>query len=630
VVGAARRLGVTVEALAPAEQAGVATVRGGALRFRHPLVRSAVYQGATSTERRAAHLALADALKDEGDSDRHAWQRAAGAVGPDAEAVAALVQAAHRARDRGAFAAAAAAFQRAAELAIETEQRGRLLAEAAFLAWSGGGASAARDPVEAARPLVADPMLQADVDRLRGAVELVSGAAPRAYRMLRDAALSIGPHDPVRGLRMLALAGEAASLAFDPDAVQEAGRLAGQFAGDEDREAGFLRDLVVGFGHVFAGRPGRAVAPLDRAVGRVAGFDDTELLLLGWRAALYLGDDAAAQRLAATAAAHARDVGNVGLIAVAAGERLALTDVLAGRWDAAVATTAEACELASATGQDELVPLVSVWAALVPALRGEQEECRARGGRLLADAARRRMALVDDAARWVLALLELAVGTAGSAVERLSAVRHPLVATLAGLDRVEAAVQAGRADLASAWLGQLRRHAEHTGRPSALARAAHGRALLADGAEAEHAFAEALDHHERANRPFERARTELAFGVALRRDRRRAAARPHLRAAFDRFEQLGADPWAQRAQDELRACGQTVRRREVGSAARLTPQELQVARFVADGLSNADVAARLFLSRRTVDFHLRNVFTKLGISSRTELVRFVVDGSAVA
>jgi DNA-binding CsgD family transcriptional regulator len=236
------------------------------------------------------------------------------------------------------------------------------------------------------------------------------------------------------------------------------------------------------------------------------------------------------------------------------------------------------------------------------------------------------MGLIQDSALLALGVLALGLGDPAAALAHLRPITHPVVVGFASLERVEAAYLAGDRAAAQEWLAGLERAAHATRQPWALARAAHGRALLADGVPAsmERAFVEALDQHGRATRPFERARTELAYGVALRRARRRADARAHLRAAFDAFADLGASPWAERARAELRACGQTVRG-QVDGAVRLTPQEVQVARFVAEGLSNADVAARLCLSRRTVDFHLRNVFAKLGISSRTELVRHVLD-----
>jgi DNA-binding CsgD family transcriptional regulator len=266
-----------------------------------------------------------------------------------------------------------------------------------------------------------------------------------------------------------------------------------------------------------------------------------------------------------------------------------------------------------------LTPQPLAWLALHAALRGAADECRRYAEQALAVAARRPMAIIDDSIRWVLGLLDLVRGEPAAAFGRLSQVRHPVVLVFASLDRIEAAQQAGESDTARGWLSELNDHAEKSTQPWALARAAHAHAVLAGGADAERWFTEALAHHERANRPFERARSELAFGAALRRARRRTVARDHLRAAFELFDALGATLWAERAQVELRACGQTVRRRTDTAVDRLTPQELQVAGFVAQGLSNADVAAQLFLSRRTIDFHLRNVFTKLGIASRTEL-----------
>jgi DNA-binding CsgD family transcriptional regulator len=207
--------------------------------------------------------------------------------------------------------------------------------------------------------------------------------------------------------------------------------------------------------------------------------------------------------------------------------------------------------------------------------------------------------------------------------ERMS---HPTVAgSAAGLDRIEAAVNADRRPTALQWLRPLERFADYATVPWAKARVAHCWALLADDGSAEQHFQEALAHHRLAARPFERARTELAYGVFLRRARRRVDARTHLQAALDVFEELRAVPWSERARLELRASGQTARRRDPSTTLQLTPQELQVARFVAQGLPTREVAAQLFLSPRTIDFHLRNVFAKLGIASRTELARFPLD-----
>jgi DNA-binding CsgD family transcriptional regulator len=233
---------------------------------------------------------------------------------------------------------------------------------------------------------------------------------------------------------------------------------------------------------------------------------------------------------------------------------------------------------------------------------------------------------VADLGRWALAMLDLAVGSAEEALAHLREMSAPLAVLWAALDRIEAAVRAGEPDTARSWLDRFERWATSTGAPWALGVASHGRALVADDAEeAERLFEAALRAHRRAARPLERARAELAFGEFLRRGRRRVEARDHLRAALDGFETLGATPWAERARVELRASGQTARRRDPSTTGRLTAQELQIARFVGQGLTNRDVAAQLFLSRRTIDFHLRNVFRKLGIATRTELARLDLD-----
>ncbi len=624
VLAAAARLGVPAGDLAPAERAGVVAVEGDALRFRHPLVRSAVVQGATSIERQAVHRALAAVLDAEADADRRAWHRAAGAFGPDAEVAADLDRAAERARDRGAFAAAAAAFERAADFVEGPEPRARRFAEAARQAWRAGHVDRVPLLLDRARSLTADRALRADVDELRGMVEFGVGVSLTAYRLLRRAAEEVAPHDPVRALEILTVAGEAASMASDADAEVELGALAASLpVGDSTRER-FLVDLLVGLGHHFAGDPVAAAGPLARALALVDALTEPVDLLAAGRAAMYLGDDAAALRCSAAVVERARATGEVGAVPIA-GHRLALSELFAGRWAAGKATATEALRLAQATGQVELAPLAHVWLALHAALRGEVDACPAHVARAQAVSAERPMGLIDDSARWALGLLDLGRGEATSALARVRGIRHPVVLVFSSLERVEAAWQAGDRESARAWVAELEQVARATRQPWALARAAHGRALLADGAAAERAFTEALRHHDAADRPFERARTRLALGKALRRARRRTDARTHLRAALDTFDQLGATPWTEHARTELRACGQTVRRRDDPRTDRLTPQEMQVARFVADGLSNADVAARLFLSRRTVDFHLRNVFAKLGISSRTELVRFVLD-----
>ncbi len=626
VLGAAARLGADPSALAAAEQATIVRVGATTVEFRHPLVRSAVYQGATFTERRAAHQALADALDGTADVDRRAWHRAAAAVEPDPLVVVQLDEAAERARARGALTASAAAYGRAAELTADRGGRARRLTAAATDLWRVGQVEQAGPLLGRARALADDDAMRGTIEQLRGLMAFSLGDIRSAYVILRTAAEQIGPNDPARALELLNLAGEAASLALDTEGVVALGSIAVRLpVGDGPRER-FLVDLLVGLSHAFAGDPRRAVERLTAAIRTASALDDPLLLLAGTRAAHHLGDDAAALRFSATAAARGRTAGEIAYLPLA-GPRLALSEIFAGRLAAAVATATEVVELSHATHLSEKTSHVAavLWLGLVAALRGEERRCRELVAEALRMAGPHSMGVTSEAAGWTLGVLEMGLGNADAALAHLRHLRHPMIVGFASLDRIEAAHQAGDDAAARAWLADLEVTATCTGKPWALARAAHACGLL-EPAEVDRHFSQALAHHGRSGRPFEWGRTELAYGGVLRRARRRTDARRHLRAAFDRFEAIGARPWADRAQAELRACGQTVRRRVAGGPIeQLTPQEVQVARFVSRGLTNAEVAAQLFLSRRTVDFHLRNAFAKLGITSRTELVRLVLD-----
>lgn len=276
----------------------------------------------------------------------------------------------------------------------------------------------------------------------------------------------------------------------------------------------------------------------------------------------------------------------------------------------------------------ELAAHAVVWQALVAAWRGEQDECLRLTERARAITLRHPMVFVEDAIRWVDGVLELGFGQAPKASTHLRAIVHPVIMNAASLDGVEAAIFAGDLDEAERWMRWLTEAATLSDTGWARARLAHGQALLAaDHVEAEGLFATALYEHSQGNRRFERARTELAYGSFLRRQRRRVDARSHLWSALTTFDELGAVPWADRTQAELRASGETARRREANTTFDLTPQEVQVASFVTDGMTNREVAAQMFLGPRTIDYHLRSVFTKLGIKSRTELANRLAEAS---
>jgi DNA-binding CsgD family transcriptional regulator len=293
--------------------------------------------------------------------------------------------------------------------------------------------------------------------------------------------------------------------------------------------------------------------------------------------------------------------------------------IATGAWTRAANAATEAATLAASTGHPGLTALPAAELAIVAALRGEDD-----ADRLLAEAtailerhpAGITESIVVDLLHWARGLQE---AQPTSALHHLEQIESPWIRRMAAIDRLETAARAERLDLAGTWLAELEEFAAATGAPAATATVEHGRALLASGDESERHFELAVAAHAQSLRLADRARTELAFGEHLRRARRRVDARAHLRIALGLFEDLGAVPWAERASQELRASGETARRRDVSTANELTAQERNVTTLVRQGLSTKDVAAQLFVSPRTVDFHLRNVFAKLGVTSRGEL-----------
>ena len=627
VLLAASELGVPAAALDPAERADLIAIQSGQLAFRHPLVRSSIYQSASDAERRGAHRALSEVFIEEADVDRRAWHLALATVRPDESVAQLLEQTAVRARRRGGFEAACMALERAAELTAEPEARAGRLAAAGQSAWQAGQLVRAAGLLEDARLLTADPIVSADVDQLRAWIELSIGSGMMARRLLIDAAKEIADIDPDRALEMLAAAAEAAWIAGDTQAAAELGQVAARLPPADTPRARFLTHLVNAFVGLLNGGVARPVRALRDAMD-LAGEPDPDLVLRAGHVAFYLGDDDAAYRLNAQTVAAARATGAIGELLFAL-PRLALAEMLTGRWAAAVVSADEAERLARETSQPGLRAVSLAWLAVLAVLTGDEDRFQSLLTKTEQLAGAHALGVFDaqvrDALHWARGLRELTAGQPESAVTWFSAMTHPAVAGIAALDRIEAAIHSGHRDEALEWLDRLDAFATHTGVRSEQARVAHCRALLAEGETARSLFEEALTLHAQSRRPFERARTELAYGELLRRGRRRVEARAHLQAALDRFEQLNARPWAERARLELRAAGRTARKRDPSTLLQLTPQEVQVARFVARGLHTREVAAQLFLSTRTVDFHLRNVFTKLGISSRTELARLPWD-----
>jgi DNA-binding CsgD family transcriptional regulator len=627
VLAAAERLGVELSALDEAERAGLVHVRGPQLAFRHPLIRSAVYQAAPLSRRLAVHEALASVLVADGDLDRRAWHRAIACVEPDRSVARELEEAAQRARKRSGFAAASLAFERAATLTPGERDRLRLLTGAVEGAWFSGRLGRALALLERARPLADDAAARAEIDSWRGLIELNVGVPADAGELLLAAAAELTATNARRALYLLGLACIAAGYSGKGPTVTWIADRASDLDAD-DCVGRFLARFVRGMGAYFGGDFSAGAADLQNALELADEADAAGsaayrgILLLAGGAGLFLGDDDAADRLNRRLAFRAREEGHLPLLTQAL-PRLALAEIGHGHWAAAAAGLSDGIRLAREGGQHQVVGHLLAVQALLAGLRGDEDECRVLAAEAGELASQRSLVHVALTAQWALLALELGQGEAEAALGRAREITELPLRLWAGPDRVEAAVRADERDLAAAWLVELEAWASSTGQQWPIAAALRCRALLTgETEEADRVFASALAACNEPVRPFERARSELAFGEFLRRTRRRREAREHLSAALHGFDSLGAAAWAERARVELRASGQTARRREPSTRDDLTAQELQIARLVAEGLSNRDVAAQLFLSPRTIDFHLRNVFRKLGISSRMQLVQF--------
>jgi DNA-binding CsgD family transcriptional regulator len=631
ILRAGEALGVGVEALDQLEAAALVRVDDRALTFRHPLVRSAVYRSAGFSQRETAHLALARGLPDEADADRRAWHFAAASPGPDAAVADELERTAVRARLRGGHVAAATALERAAQLSEDEQSRASRLLAAAEANWLGGRAPRAGPLVEQAERLLTDPALRARAALLLGSYEFERGMSSEAYRVLVAGAGEIAALDPRMALEMLVRAAEAAAFSGHTEWSGEIAELASRVVVEGHDEQRFVVALLEGTARLLRGEHERGVAALERARQLGEGFEHPRYLIFVAFADSYLGDFVSGQAHHARAVARLRTAGAVGELPLAL-QLVAAAEVWLGQFGAAAANAAEGLRLAIETGQDTNVSFQLGTLARAEAPQGREAECRAHAGEAIRLATARGLPLPGSVGLFGLGVLELGLGRPEEALAHLTAIRdprsglaHPLVALYTAPDFVEAAVWSGGAELAEPVLDGFAAWAERVPSRWPRAAAARMRALLAERTVADEHFEEALHRHADAGLPFEHARTRLLYGEHLRRARRRSDARPHLRAALAGFEGLGATPWAERARGELRATGETARKREPSTIDQLTPQELQIARFVSEGATNREVATKLFLSPRTVEYHLHKVFMKLGIASRGELARMLPD-----
>ena len=623
---AARLSGLDLGDFAPAEAAHLVTIGDRRIDFRHPLLRSVLYHSASTEARCGAHRALAEALADvPGDTatDLRAWHLAAATLAPDDEVAAQLEKAAFRARSRAGYVAAARGFEHAVRLSTGAA-RPRQLIRAARCWQLAGRNSKVLPLLDEALPLATDPAQRALIKHMDAFVRMWRGRPHDVLRFLVESAEEVEDVDPGRAAQMYADATVPYVMVGELDHLETVAQRAYELGVRVGGVARLSAAVAVAGSLALRRQQARAVRLLRECQPALAQVDplvrahDLCHAALTW---IWLEGYPEAEALIERLIGHARRAGALGVLPQA----LAIASELhyrVGRWADARACAGESLRLADETRQATMYALF--FAARMDAVQGRVEEClrTAAGTTEMAD--RLGVHCMSVYTGHELGLLALGQGDTREAIRCLEAVRwHPVAAQMRNpsvvpwvFDLVEAYIRDGRPADAEALLEE---HAPGDG-PGELwahAAAARCRALLSDNGDMGDAFERALSAPGCDLMPFERARTELCFGERLRRTRRRGPARIQLRSALETFTRLGAAPWAQRAEAELRATGESVRRDTTMS--RLTPQELQVALVVGRGASNHEAAAALFLSQKTIEYHLSNIYRKTNIHSRAEL-----------
>jgi DNA-binding CsgD family transcriptional regulator len=620
---AAESLDVPVTTVAEVEPTELLSLDSDSVHVRHPLVRSAVYQAATRSERGRAHAALADALTGTGDRDRQTWHRAAACDGPDEDVAADLEEAGGRAERRGGYDSASRAFERSARLTSSDERLAERLFFAARAAYSAGTIDRAGALLDEVRLIADDPLLRADIDRLRGRLQVVLGSAADAHRIFIHAARGIAERDQERAVEMAALAGVLRSHGTDSGTSLPTGVVVAVVIPTDSVRIQCLKLLLQSTTLDAEQDWGGALEVLRTALAIGLDTEDRDVWANLANTALHLGDDAAHRRYFNAMLSAARSDGAVMEVLYAL-HRVCLSELAAGDWSAVRRSADEAMSLAKSIGQPALTATPLAWLTLLTALQGgdDYDTLLAATEEALAQ---RRLGIMEgpvaDLLHWAKGIWAQNAGAAAESFHHFDQMRVPVLTRLAASARITAAVQAQEHTRAGDWTSGIEAFAIATALPWALAAAEHGQALLAGADAAPGLYERALIDQAQAGRRYEEACTQLAFGEHLRRAGRRVEARRHLNKALETFRDLRAEPLVARATRELRASGETARQRNPSTLVQLTPTELHIAQLVSQGMSNKDVAAQCWISPRTVAFHLRNVFTKTGVTSRGELAQ---------
>jgi DNA-binding CsgD family transcriptional regulator len=628
---AAAHLGIAPGAAAPAEAAGLMEI-DTRVRFRHPLVRSAVYQASTPPDLRRAHGALAAATDPELEPDRHAWHRAQSVLGTDEEAAAELERSAGRARARGGLAAAAAFLHRAAELSPEPARRTRRALDAAQAKHDAGSSEAALELLEVAVAGPLDSVQRARLELLRAQIAFHLTRGNDAPGMLLHAASTVAPLDPALSRETYLHALEAAIIT---GAVRDGRGVAtvARAARDAPKPYGSPSpaDLLLdGLATMFTGGYEAGVPGLRRAMEAFrddephAGTAANGLRWMGLASlvAVAMFDDELAYLLKDRNVRLAREAGALATLPAGLTSLSAML-VLTGEFDHAAELADDGATLARATGG---VPLRDAQLILA-AWRGRERDATDLYNESIQQATAREMGTEASLAHYAMAVLDNSLGRyPGAQAAAALACDHDELASrsLALPELIEAAVRADDLECASSALAQLSSFAQASGTQWALGLLARSRALTSSGPAAEGHYREAIERLGRCRMVGHLARTHLVYGEWLRRERRRHDAREQLRIAHDLLSNMGAEAFAARAARELRATGEHPRQRTAQPTDELTANELQVARLVATGATSREGGAQLFLSPRTIEAHLRSIFRKLGISSRRQIREFLL------
>jgi DNA-binding NarL/FixJ family response regulator/tetratricopeptide (TPR) repeat protein len=627
--------GLSPEAIDAAETAGLVRAEAGEIRFRHPLMRSAVYQLATPSERREAHRAMAlvmASLDTPSAAEREVWHLAAATTLPDEQIASRLEEAARAAAERRSYATAMDMYELSGRLSPPGKGRVERMISAAEVSMQAGRTEAGLTILDRLRAETQDQDLLTRAVHIRCRIEMWGGKPVVARDRLLDEGRRLIDRNPIWAAAMICHSSLLTTMLGELRSAQTESETAVGLV--RELPDGLVMPILVVHALVLASRGQRdeASALLARCRPHLETYDPLaadQALLIAGQAYDAIEDPTEAHfwyQRAVDAAFHA---GAVGLLPFQL-SALALAHWRQGAWAAALSTAGEAVSLAEETGWRTEMPNGLVALGLVEAGMGREADCRTHVDSAVRMALGTGARVVNARADVAFALLDLGAGRFTAAANHLDRVAtfsatnslgDPILLSWAA-DAVEAGLRGGRKELADKAYAEVQAEAQRSGRPTALAREARCRALLTEDADtADAAIEEALAHHQQADWPFEEARTRLVQGELLRRNRRRARAREALERAADLFEMLGATSFAARAADELRAVGG--QSRTPPTTTRLTPQETRIAIVVASGATNAEAAARLFLSQKTIEYHLSSVYRKLGIRSRSQLVTVV-------